>query len=127
MLRDVRGEGEAAADVSTADDGKPPRVLACAGCRRVITSTADRIDVNGSHEHVFVNPDNERFLIGCFGNALGLRCVGPSSLEFTWFAGYSWQSEVCGGCRNFLGWLYRRGDHHFHGLVLAGLIEVDDE
>ena len=127
MLTDVRTEGDAQTAVSSADDSESPRVLLCAGCRRVITSTADRIDVNGSHEHVFVNPDNERFLIGCFGNATGLRCVGPSSMEFTWFAGYSWQSELCSGCRAFLGWLYRKGDHRFHGLVLAGLIEIEEK
>ena len=101
-------------------------MLACAGCRRVITSTSDRIDMNGSHEHVLVNPDDEQFLIGCFESASGLRCIGPSSLEFTWFAGYSWQSEVCGACRSFLGWLYRRADHRFHGLVLDALLEVDE-
>ena len=48
-------------------------------------------------------------------------------MEFTWFAGYSWQSELCSSCRAFLGWLYRKGDHRFHGLVLAGLIEIEDE
>lgn len=81
--------------------------------------------MNGSHEHVFVNPDNERFRIGCFKDATGLLRVGPSSLEYTWFAGYTWQSEVCAGCRDFLGWLYRKGDHRFHGLVLDALVEID--
>lgn len=124
MLKDSGGVD---ARHSTSDARERRRLLACARCRRVITSTADRIDVNGSHEHTFVNPDNQRFLIGCFGRVTGLRCVGPSSMEFTWFASYSWQSEVCGGCRTFLGWLYRRGEHLFHGLVLSELIEVDDE
>jgi hypothetical protein len=93
----------------------------------VITSTAERIEMDGSHEHVFVNPDNDRFQIGCFNGAPGLLRVGPASMEATWFAGYSWQGEVCGGCRGFLGWLYRKGEHRFHGLILAGLIEVDED
>jgi hypothetical protein len=122
----LKDSGERDARQAASDAGEPSRLLACAGCRRIITSTSDRINVNGSHEHTFVNPDNERFLIGCFSSATGLRCLGPSTTEFTWFAGYSWQSEVCGGCRNFLGWLYRKGDDRFHGLILAGLIEVDD-
>jgi len=103
-----------------------PRVLACAQCERVIASTAHRTEVNGSHEHVFVNPDDQRFRIGCFSEAQGLLRMGPASLEYTWFAGYTWQSEVCAGCREFLGWLYRKGDHRFHGLVLAALIEIDE-
>ena len=134
MLRDVRAENEGQGAVSTVDERGRPRVLACAGCRRVITSDADRIEMNGSHEHTLDNPDGERFRIGCFANASGLLRIGRSSLEATWFAGYSWQSEVCAGCRVFLGWLYRRdgrtasplGDHRFHGLILDGLVEVDE-
>jgi hypothetical protein len=123
MLRDTGDESDASS--ATTGEGAP-RVLACARCERAITSTAERIDMNGSHEHAFVNPDNERFRIGCFNNAPGLLRVGPASLEATWFAGYSWQGEVCASCRGFLGWLYRRGEHRFHGLILAGLIEVDE-
>ena len=121
MLRDASGQTAGQAEAGDS----PPRFLACARCQRVVASPADRTEMNGSHEHVFVNPDNERFRIGCFSNATGLRCVGPSSLEYTWFAGYSWQNEVCAGCRAFLGWLYRKGEHRFHGLVLDALVEVD--
>lgn len=121
MLRDASGQpaGQSEAGESA------PRLLACARCRRVIASTADRTEMNGSHEHAFANPDGERFRIGCFSNAAGLLRVGPASLEYTWFAGYSWQSEVCAGCRDFLGWLYRKGEHRFHGLILDALIEID--
>ena len=121
MLRDASRE----TSTHTTAGVPNPRLLACARCRRVVASTADRTEMNGSHEHTFVNPDNERFRIGCFSNATGLLRVGASSLEFTWFAGYAWQSEVCAGCRAFLGWLYRKGDHRFHGLVLDSLIEID--
>jgi hypothetical protein len=122
VLRDASGETAA----QTAVRDPAPRVLACAACQRVITSTGDRIEVSGSHEHLFVNPDNQCFRIGCFGSASGLLRVGPASLEFTWFPGYAWQSQICAGCRDFLGWLYRKGDHRFHGLVLDALVEVDE-
>ena len=121
MLRDASGQPAEQANVGD----RAPRLLACAVCRRVIASSADRTEMSGSHEHAFVNPDGQRFRIGCFSNATGLLRVGPSSLEYTWFAGYTWQSEVCAGCRAFLGWLYRKGDHRFHGLILDGLIEID--
>ena len=126
MLKDARADSGGQASASAGDAREPRRLLACAGCRRVITSIADRIEVNGSHQHIFVNPDNERFLIGCFANASGLRGIGASCLEATWFSGYAWQSEICADCRSFLGWLYRRGDHRFHGLVLDVLIEIDE-
>lgn len=109
----------------SADDGADTgRVLACAACRRAITNTAARIEVSGAHSHTFDNPDGDRFLIGCFSEAVGLLRMGPSSLEWTWFAGYSWQMEVCGGCRQFIGWLYRAGESRFHGLILAALVEA---
>ena len=126
MLRDAGSQSEGLRTASPADEQNRRRLIACAACRRVITSIADRIEVNGSHEHIFVNPDNERFLIGCFENASGLRGIGASSLEATWFSGYAWQSEICADCRSFLGWLYRRGDHRFHGLVLDALTEIDE-
>ena len=48
-----------------------------------------------------------------------------SSLEWTWFEGHTWQSQACAFCSAFMGWLYRRRDHGFHGLVLDALIEID--
>ena len=122
MLKATGHESETSSP-PTADD-RDSRVLACARCRRAITSTNERTAMNGSHEHVFINPDNERFRIGCFANAPGLIRFGPSSIEATWFPGYIWQNELCAGCRSFLGWLYRKGDERFHGLVLDGLVEV---
>ncbi len=94
-------------------------------CQHAITTTAARIEVGGAHVHSFVNPDGDRFRIGCFANAGALLCVGPSSLEWTWFAGFSWQAEVCAGCRMHLGWLYRAGANRFHGLILDALVEID--
>ena len=123
----LKATGDASeASSAKATDHRDRRVLACARCRRVVTSMAERTEMNGAHEHVFVNPDGEQFRIGCFADASGLVRLGPASLEWTWFAGYTWQSEVCAGCRGFLGWLYRQGEHRFHGLVLDGLIEVDE-
>lgn len=122
MLRDARAEGQPG---EARVDQRDRRLLACARCRRVITSPADRIEIIGAHEHTFTNPIGETFRIGCFGDASALLRVGPSSLEWTWFEGYTWQSQVCAGCSAFMGWLYRRRDHGFHGLVLDALIEID--
>ena len=109
-------------DVS--DDEERGKILACARCRRPITTTAARIEVEGAHAHTFKNPDGFVFRVACFREASGLRRVSPQSSEATWFAGYTWQIEVCTGCREQPGWLYRAGDHTFHGLIVDCLIEV---
>jgi hypothetical protein len=107
------------------EEGSGP-VLACAYCRRPITTGAARIEVGGSHAHTFANPDGVRFRIGCFADASGLRAVGAKSPYFTWFAGFSWQVELCARCREQLGWLYESADGLFHGLILDRLVELDE-
>lgn len=102
-------------------------MLGCAFCRRPITSTAAAIEVDGSHAHTFTNPDGISFHIGCFKEASGLMTLGPSSFEWTWFPGYSWQVELCAGCREQLGWLYRSTGGSFHGLILDNLVEIAEE
>lgn len=102
------------------------RVLGCAICRSPITTTAAAIEVSGSHAHTFTNPDGESFRIGCFSEAHGIAPFGPRSDYWTWFPGYSWQAELCGHCREQLGWFYRSSDGRFHGLILDSLIEVEE-
>jgi hypothetical protein len=103
------------------------RVLACAYCRRPITTTGARIEIAGAHAHSFANPDGVRFRVGCFAAASGLRPMGARSLYFTWFAGFSWRIELCAGCREQLGWLYESADASFHGLILDRLVELDED
>jgi hypothetical protein len=103
------------------------RVLACAVCRQRITTKAERIEVEGRHEHTLANPFGYVYHVGCFASASGLTHVGPPSTEFAWFAGYSWQIEQCGVCREHLGWTFRSAGDAFHGLVLDRLVELEDE
>ncbi len=123
MLKDGATRTSSQAGTPYADGAG--RVLACLGCQRAITTTAARIEMGGAHVHSFDNPDGVRFRIGCFADASGLLRVGTPSLEWTWFAGFSWQAEVCAGCRAHLGWLYRAGADRFHGLILDALLEID--
>jgi len=123
LLKD--GATRTSSEAATSQGDGAGRVLACVSCQRAITTTAARTEVGGAHVHSFVNPDGDRFRIGCFADASGLVHVGSSSLEWTWFAGFSWQAEVCAGCRVHLGWLYRAGANRFHGLILDALVEID--
>ncbi len=130
-LRLLEGKG-AAPSPDALQDAEPRaarergRQLACASCRRPITSDSARIEVDGKHAHTFANPLGYVFRIGCFGIAAGVTTVGPVSSEFAWFSGYSWQIEECASCGAHLGWVFRSAARGFHGLVLDSLIEIED-
>jgi hypothetical protein len=98
-------------------------VLACALCATPITSSADRVDVDGGHEHFEVNPHGAPFRFGCFASAVNLVPVGPPQHAWSWFPGYAWQVMACAGCGSHMGWLFLSDAHRFHGLLLDALIE----
>jgi hypothetical protein len=111
-------------DASETDGGG--WILACAGCRRPITSAAARIQVGGAHAHSFLNPHGIEFRIGCFGLASGLLRLGDPETFWTWFPGHTWQVELCASCREHLGWEFRSSDHRFHGLILDRLVSLEE-
>jgi hypothetical protein len=125
MLNEDRSSKPATQGETTPrDTRREGAVLACVACKKPVTNRSARLEVNGSHEHHFVNPDGERFQIGCFSRAFGCATMGVPTLEYTWFPGYAWQFETCGGCGGPMGWLYQSKRHLFHGLMLNRLIEL---
>jgi len=108
------------------EEHTPGRLLACAFCLRPVTTSAARIEVGGAHQHTFVNPHGFRYHIGCFATVVGCVPVGEPSAFWTWFPGHTWQIELCGNCREHLGWRFHAADSEFHGLVLDRLAEVED-
>jgi hypothetical protein len=100
------------------------KYILCRQCQQVITSPADRISVQGSHQHTFANPHGIVFEIGCFKTVVGMGYAGSASDEFSWFAGYRWQVGFCAMCLTHLGWLFiaNSGDS-FNGLILDRLLE----
>lgn len=97
--------------------------LLCRRCRRLITRTSERIEMQGAHQHAFANPHGLVFRIGCFQSARGCAYTGPLSPEFSWFMGYSWRIAVCGSCLNHLGWLFVPSTGAaFNGLILDQLV-----
>jgi hypothetical protein len=107
------------------DVGRRRRIL-CAACRHPVTSGAERIDVNGRHDHYVVNQHGYDFRLGCFAHAPGAVGAGPATDEWTWFPGFTWQLAHCRGCARHIGWLYRAPSQIFHGLVLTRLTEEED-
>ncbi|MFP4193859.1 MAG: cereblon family protein [Desulfobacterales bacterium] len=100
--------------------------LLCRQCLALITSTSERIDIEGAHQHTFANPHGIVFEIGCFRNAWGCGAVGSPTNEFTWFAGYFWQVAVCASCLTHIGWQFTSPEASgFYGLILERLMESD--
>ena len=93
--------------------------IVCRQCRQAITRPAERISIQGSHQHTFANPHGIVFEIGCFKDVTGCGYAGAATDEFSWFAGYSWRICFCGMCLTHLGWIFssQAGDI-FHALIL---------
>ncbi len=106
---------------SELDDNK----LYCFLCGNAITSTSERISVDGAHEHSFTNPHGYSFHIGCFRNAPGCIQEGIVTDDFSWFKGYSWRYALCADCQQHLGWIYDSQDQ-FYGLILDRLISTSE-
>lgn len=122
MFRDEVGGGvEVTVEERPSDGGSGP-FLVCRLCRHRIVREDARIVVGGTHGHVFCNPHGIVFELGCFANAPGCAHQGPRVAEFSWFAGYTWQVALCGGCGELMGWRFGgAGGDAFHGLILPHL------
>jgi hypothetical protein len=92
------------------------KVIRCASCGHRITHERERLTMNGSHEHEFMNPSALRFVVQCFSNAPGCVSEGERSSVWSWFPGFAWQIETCRGCGDHLGWSFH-GARTFYALV----------
>lgn len=108
------------------EPSREERYIVCRQCGQRLTRPSERTAVNGSHAHTFANPSGLVFEIGCFSMARGCAFIGPPSMEFPWFAGYSWQIAICSSCQTHIGWLFvGQQSHQFFGFILDRLQEVD--
>ena len=97
--------------------------IICKVCRYLITSPDQKIQVNGTHHHIFHNPAGLSFEIGCFSSANGCVNYGTPTLEYTWFNGFTWRYALCSHCYLHLGWFYQSSVSGFYGLILNNLLE----
>jgi hypothetical protein len=101
-------------------------VLACAFCENAVTTSASRIEVDGSHEHTFANPAGYAYHIGCFSRANGCVPEGQSTEAWSWFPPHRWRVGRCSACGEHIGWQFRSPTGGgFHGLILDRLVERD--
>jgi hypothetical protein len=102
----------------------PDAAVCCAACLCAVTSNKARFEIQGSIEHVCINPHGFRFHIVCFREAPGCVLEGTPTSLHSWFSGYDWRYALCGNCRMHLGWHYNAsGGAAFHGLIKDRLIE----
>jgi hypothetical protein len=97
--------------------------LNCVQCGSKIARCNDRVQVNGKHEHSFINPAGVIYRIGCFTASPGALEVGQASSEFAWFRGYEWRCLCCAVCYVHLGWTFTQAAARFCGLILDRLCE----
>jgi hypothetical protein len=100
--------------------------ILCAECSQAITGDSERIEINGAHEHTFVNPSGIIFQIGCFARVSGTNISGEVTEQWSWFKGYSWRIVCCARCGTHLGWVYMSGGEiRFFGLILSRLLRLN--
>ena len=80
--------------------------------RARLTPPRARIEVNGAHEHEFMNPSGLRFDVACFAVAPGCVPDGERSTVWTWFPGRAWQVALCKGCGAHVGWSFHADGLH---------------
>lgn len=100
--------------------------IRCAACGHAVTRPEHRTSVEGRHARTFKNPAGLDYEVACFREAAGCRGVGERSGVWTWFPGFDWRVEVCGGCAEHLGWSFARPPSRapsFYALILARLRE----
>jgi hypothetical protein len=118
-----KGGGDPVAEPQDRTSPETLDAIVCRQCLHVITSSAERTVVNGAHVHTFANPEGIVFEIACYRDAWGCAYLGPSSPEFTWFAGFVWRIAVCAKCRVHFGWRFSASEgHFFHGLITSRLV-----
>lgn len=94
------------------------QAILCIYCGNIVTWPEQIITVNDQHRHTFINPEGLVFQIGCFSHADGCLIDEQSTLDNTWFTGFTWSVSICSNCTAHLGWFYEKDERHFFGLIL---------
>lgn len=101
----------------------PGSKILCRQCRQLLTTSAERLEVQGSHGHTFSNPAGLLFQIGCFRLVPGGLPASPPEARWSWFPGYAWQVALCSCCAAHVGWRYTGGGDSFFALILNRLLQ----
>ncbi|MFW2372675.1 MAG: hypothetical protein ACN4GM_06095 [Gammaproteobacteria bacterium] len=103
----------------------PSYKLCCAICGRKITDHQQQAEIEGSHTHSKLNPDQQSFIIRCFVSVENCKVSGEKTALNSWFTGCQWQFVHCNHCSTQLGW-YFSGVSSFYGLIEQQLVICDE-
>lgn len=104
----------------------PRKPVLCRSCLNYLTDTNQKMNVNGSYQHSFINPAEHVFDIGCFKEVQGCIVKGTPLLRHSWFQGYAWSYCHCSSCNLHIGWQFSNINMNvFYGLILNCLYEPD--
>ena len=76
-----RGEKSGSLVEADTAEKEPDReeYILCRHCHQLITTPSERIEVQGSHQHTFANPQGIVYQIGCFRSVQGCGSAGPAT------------------------------------------------
>lgn len=94
------------------------RAVVCGACGHALTRESERLEVDGRHQHAFVNPHAYAFTIACYRVAPGCAGSGEASMFWSWFPGHAWRIALCSACGAHVGWSFEREGSAFYGLVV---------
>lgn len=103
---------------------KTDKGILCAFCENLITSHKNKINIYGSHSHIFTNPNGFIYEIGVFSEAEGCFVYGEPSSLHSWFPPYKWNFAICNKCSSHLGWNFKIVQNAFFGLILIKLNQL---
>lgn len=104
---------------------KPDKKLCCAVCGINITDNQQQAEIEGSHSHSKINPDQQSFIIRCFFSVENCKVMGEKISLNSWFSGCQWQFVHCKSCSTQLGW-YFSGVSSFYGLIEQQLVICEE-
>jgi hypothetical protein len=100
------------------------QLIYCQDCQRPVTAENYRVQVQGEHQHHFVNPDGVVFELSCFQAAPGLIIAGKATDHYCWFQGFKWQYAHCEYCTTQLGWYYENALSESFFALISGYLRA---
>ena len=101
-------------------------MLFCTSCGAEVVRERARVNIAGSHRHIFFDRKRLKYTVCCFSAADSCRTIDSKIRMATWFPGYAWQVVFCQRCSIQLGWRFNSvaGGHRFFGLLKDRLVRL---
>lgn len=86
---------------------KKCQILCCFNCGEEVAHQDDIFSMSQEGpQSAYVNPSGHVHETLTLYTVKGIRTVGASSTEYSWFPGYAWTISVCAHCDHHMGWRF---------------------